>query len=130
MKLGYDLTIKQTQNLVMTPELIQAIQILQFNTQELESYVQEQPLPNPLLETEASTESREEGSPSDFAEKESVEGDLDKISDKEWQEALLERYDDISYKQWEQKPDNPEYTFEQFTCSEVTLTEHLLFQLP
>lgn len=129
MKLGYDLTIKQTQNLVMTPELIQAIQILQFNTQELESYVQEQLLTNPLLENEASAENREEGSPSDFAEKESIEGDLDKISDKEWQEALLERYDDISYKQWEQKPDNPEYTFEQFTCSEVTLTEHLLFQL-
>lgn len=100
MKLGYDLTIKQTQNLVMTPELIQAIQILQFNTQELESYVQEQLLTNPLLENEASAENREEGSPSDFAEKESIEGDLDKISDKEWQEALLERYDDISYKQW------------------------------
>ena len=41
MKLGYDLTIEQVQKLVMTPELIQAIQILQFNTQELDSYVQE-----------------------------------------------------------------------------------------
>ena len=36
MKLGYDLTIEQAQKLVMTPELIQAIQILQFNTQELD----------------------------------------------------------------------------------------------
>lgn len=42
IRLGYDLTIEQTQKLVMTPELIQAIQILQFNTQELDSYVQEQ----------------------------------------------------------------------------------------
>ena len=50
MRLGYDLTIEQTQKLVMTPELIQAIQILQFNTQELDSYVQEQLLTNPVLE--------------------------------------------------------------------------------
>ena len=40
MKLGYDLTIKQTQKLALTPELIQAIQILQFSNQDLESYVQ------------------------------------------------------------------------------------------
>ncbi|MBQ3184710.1 MAG: RNA polymerase sigma-54 factor, partial [Firmicutes bacterium] len=50
MKLGYDLTIEQQQKLVMTPELIQAIQILQFNTQELDSYVEEQLLVNPVLE--------------------------------------------------------------------------------
>lgn len=50
MKLGYDLTIEQTQKLTMTPELIQAIQILQFNTQELESFVQEQIMQNPVLE--------------------------------------------------------------------------------
>ena len=54
MRLGYDLTIEQTQKLVMTPELIQAIQILQFNTQELDSYVQEQLLTNPVLEQGAS----------------------------------------------------------------------------
>ncbi|MBR4025197.1 MAG: hypothetical protein IKI86_07960 [Firmicutes bacterium] len=39
MKLGYDLTIEQTQKLTMTPELIQAIQILQYNSQELEEFV-------------------------------------------------------------------------------------------
>ena len=53
MKLGYDLTIEQAQKLVMTPELIQAIQILQFNTQELDAYVEEQLLVNPVLETPA-----------------------------------------------------------------------------
>ena len=50
IRLGYDLTIEQAQKLVMTPELIQAIQILQFNTQELDNYVQEQVLVNPVLE--------------------------------------------------------------------------------
>ena len=49
MRLGYDLTIEQAQKLVMTPELIQAIQILQFNNNELDAYVQEQLLINPVL---------------------------------------------------------------------------------
>ena len=51
MKLGYDLTIEQSQKLTMTPELIQAIQILQFNSQELENYVQEELMQNPVLES-------------------------------------------------------------------------------
>lgn len=127
MKLGYDLTIKQSQNLVMTPELIQAIQILQFNTQELESYVQEQLLTNPMLEND---------SPIEIAKGEEVKAEAplpenkqNETSEKEWQESINERYDDISYKQWENKGENSEYTFEQYTCAEVTLSEHLLFQL-
>ena len=61
MRLGYDLTIEQSQKLVMTPELIQAIQILQFNTQELESYVEEQLLTNPILEVQNLSASEGEG---------------------------------------------------------------------
>ena len=57
MKLGYELTIEQSQKLVMTPELIQAIQLLQFNIQELDSYVQEQILANPVLERAEKTDS-------------------------------------------------------------------------
>ena len=52
MRLGYELTIEQTQKLSMTPELIQAIQILQFNNQELSDYVQNELLENPVLEAE------------------------------------------------------------------------------
>ena len=47
MRLGYELTIEQTQKLSMTPELIQAIQILQFNSQELTDYIQNELLENP-----------------------------------------------------------------------------------
>ena len=50
MKLGYDLTIEQSQKLTMTPELIQAIQILQFNSQELETFVQDELMQNPVME--------------------------------------------------------------------------------
>ena len=58
MRLGYDLTIEQSQRLIMTPELIQAIQILQFNTQELDSFVSEQLLTNPVLEPAPHEEER------------------------------------------------------------------------
>ena len=58
MKLGYDLTIEQTQKLTMTPELIQAIQILQFNTQELDEFVQEELMQNPVLEFDRNAEER------------------------------------------------------------------------
>ena len=60
MKLGYDLTIEQTQKLTMTPELIQAIQILQFNTQELDSFVQSELMQNPVLEYEGNDDNKKE----------------------------------------------------------------------
>lgn len=133
MKLGYDLTIEQTQKLVMTPELIQAIQILQFNTQELDSYVQEQLLINPVLEQGAASpsESRDssENQESDSSGEESAAASSD--NDIDWKEYLKDRqYDDISYRQWEYKdPEEKENAYEQYTSSDVTLPEHLMFQL-
>jgi RNA polymerase sigma-54 factor len=126
MKLGYDLTIEQSQKLVMTPELIQAIQILQFNTQELDAYIDEQLLTNPILEAEnpdVSDESASDGEPAGASEREE-EGDFD------WSEYMKEReLDDISYRQWEYTGEKSDYSYEQFVSSEVSLTEHLLFQL-
>ncbi len=117
MKLGYDLTIEQTQKLVMTPELIQAIQILQFNAQELDTYVEEQLLTNPVLET---------------AERSEPEGDKPKEDEKEdpLAEYIKERgFDDISYRQSDYSKEDKGYSYEQYVTSEVTLAEHLMFQL-
>ncbi|MCQ4635348.1 RNA polymerase factor sigma-54 [Anaerovorax odorimutans] len=134
MRLGYDLTIEQTQKLVMTPELIQAIQILQFNTQELDSYVQEQLLTNPVLEQGASApgdsqEHREQES--EGREETSASEKNDHDSEIDWKEYLKDRqYDDISYRQWEYKdPEEKENSYEQYTTYDVTLPEHLMFQL-
>ncbi len=119
MKLGYDLTIEQSQKLVMTPELIQAIQILQFNTQELNSYVQDQLLSNPVLETMQP----EEGSPADEAKPK------DDLSDA-LHEYIKERgYDDVSYKQPQYAADDKDYSYEQYVSADITLPEHLMFQL-
>lgn len=131
MKIGYDLTIEQTQKLVMTPELIQAIQILQFNTQELESYVEEQLLTNPVLEPLRAAEAPEDAREAERAGDEYGEkaGKTDKDNEFDWAEHFKEReYDDISYRQ-EYNPDRQEHQFEQFVTQSITLTEHLLFQL-
>lgn len=60
VKLGYNLTMQQKQSLVMTPELVQAIKILQLNTLELEAYTKEQIIENPVLEVEEPTEEERE----------------------------------------------------------------------
>ncbi|MBQ0079449.1 MAG: RNA polymerase factor sigma-54 [Eubacterium sp.] len=50
MNMKFDLTIEQTQKLNLTQEMVQAIKILQLNSTELERYVDEQVLANPVLE--------------------------------------------------------------------------------
>jgi RNA polymerase sigma-54 factor len=134
MKLGYDLTIEQSQKLIMTPELIQAIQILQFNTQELDAYIDEQLLTNPILEAEAHGAGDESASDKDFEAEEPTDKRSEERAganeDFDWSEYLKEReLDDISYRQWEYAADKNEYSYEQFVTSEVSLAEHLLFQL-
>ncbi len=108
MKLSYGLTIEQTQKLTMTPELIQAIRILQFNNQELDSFVQEELLENPVLEFDK----RREENLVDLSEK--IRDDYD---------------DEQSYKQWEYSPEREEYSYEQFVSKEETLEDYLLLQL-
>jgi len=140
MKLGHELIIEQSQKLVMTPELIQAIQILQFNTQELDVYVQEQLLSNPVLEQDKQHDSHESDTTHETHEDDvhdstvSIDMPEEKsgMSEEDWLKYLRERgYDDISYRQGEYSKwkDDKDYTFEQYTSSEVTLLEHLLFQL-
>ncbi len=137
MKIGYDLTIEQAQKLVMTPELIQAIQILQFNTHELDSYVQEQLLVNPVLE-QAHEDTSDSGVHEAASDRVSEETHLqqEKLSNArddefDWKEYIKDRqYDDISYRQWEDRNgEEKENTYEQYVSSDVTLPEHLMFQL-
>lgn len=128
MKLGYDLTIEQTQKLTMTPELIQAIQILQFNTQELDEFVQEELLQNPVLEFDRNSEDRvrEEVTRTEELDARACEKD-----DFDLREKIKEaEYDDISYKQWEYSRDkDTEYSYEQFVSKDETLEDVLLLQL-
>ncbi len=46
------LDLRQSQNLVMTPQLQQAIKLLQLNNVELSEFIEEELEKNPLLEKE------------------------------------------------------------------------------
>ena len=50
MAIGPRLELRQTQNLVMTPQLRQAIKLLQFSNMEVNAFVEEELERNPLLE--------------------------------------------------------------------------------
>lgn len=56
VKLSYGLQMQQTQRLIMTPELRAAITVLQLPVTELEEYIDQQLLENPVLDTEARDE--------------------------------------------------------------------------
>ncbi len=112
MKIGYELTIEQTQKLSMTPELIQAIQILQYNNQELNEYIDKELLENPILESEYCKES-------------DTEIDIDSLRDQ-----LIQADENVeAYKQWESHSTSDEYSYENFVAFNYTLTEFLIEQL-
>lgn len=56
MALGPRLDLRHTQSLVMTPQLRQAIQLLQFTNLEVSSFIEEELERNPLLERVADTD--------------------------------------------------------------------------
>ena len=57
MGLGPRIDIRQSQSLVLTPQLTQAIKLLQLSNLELEAYIAEELSKNPLLETPAGVSS-------------------------------------------------------------------------
>ena len=131
MKLGYDLTIEQTQKLVMTPELIQAIKILQFNIQELDVYVQDQLLTNPVLESEPDHDAPARDADADDIPEEVREP---KREEPDWEEYIRGSYEEGRDGQWdrqwiERQDDAEGDFFERYVDNDLTLPEHLLFQL-
>ena len=130
MKLGYDLTIEQTQKLVMTPELIQAIKILQFNIQELDVYVQDQLLTNPVLESEPDHDAPARDADADDIPEEVREP---KREEPDWEEYIRGSYEEGRDGQWdrqwiERQDDAEGDFFERYVDNDLTLPEHLLFQ--
>lgn len=107
MNIGYNLNLKQKQKLSMTPQLQQAIKILQFNSLELNDYINKQIEENPLLEMESIEEDREE--------------EID------WKE-YIKKHDDIGSKPQISK-NNEKATFESFVSYSQSLTEYLIEQL-
>lgn len=111
MRLGYGLHLQQTQKLIMTPELRQAIAVLQLPVAELEEFIEQELLENPCLEAEP----KEETEAPIEARKllEYLDGDY---SGGGGGGGVGANHDD-------------EPTFESYTAALPTLSDHLLAQL-
>lgn len=127
MKMGFELSLSQTQKLIMTPELRQAIQILQFNNVELMEYLNNQLEANPFLEV---VDKKRESNSKDDNEKIDAYTDSDNTKDEiDWKE-VVEKYDDISYKNYENTNDyDNRQSFESYISKKISLKEHLMLQL-
>jgi len=122
MKMGFELNLSQTQKLIMTPELRQAIQILQFNNVELMDYINKQLEVNPFLES-VDNKSDESSSNDEHVTESKGNDELD------WRE-LAEKYDDLSYKAYEKNADSDsKQSFESYTSKKLSLKDHLMVQL-
>ncbi|MBF0201518.1 MAG: RNA polymerase factor sigma-54 [Desulfamplus sp.] len=135
MSLGLQQNLTLTQQLVMTPQLQQAIKLLQLSRLELAGMIQQEMEENPALEEvlsdtpsemELSENSEEEGSQGDESLKEvTIE---DKVgSDIDW-ESYINEYNSTGRIHSERDvQEAPNY--EAFTSSRETLNEHLHWQL-
>ncbi len=117
MRLGFELNLEQSQKLIMTPELRQAIKLLQFTSQELYQYVEQEIQTNPLLEME-----------SKISKTENIDDYKNRNDEIDWKE-FLGKYDDISYRNNMKVSHEDKQSFESYTATKSTLREHLLFQL-
>ncbi|TJX14279.1 RNA polymerase factor sigma-54 [Tissierella creatinini] len=115
MKLNYNIKLEQSQKLIMTAELRQAIQLLQFNSIELNEYISNELEENPMLEMENPPK-----------EMETVAIDS-KDNDIEWTE-YIEKYDDVSYKP-EIDRNTKDFNIEDFITQDQSLKDHLISQL-
>ena len=104
MDLGLSLNIEQKQELVMTPQLQMAIELLQFSSQELKEYVDEELKDNPLLEKE-------------------TEDNKEKLDDR-----IENQYSSPSYSSTVNSRDD-EYNYENFVSYQPNLLEYLENQL-
>lgn len=117
MNLGYGLKLELNQKLMMTPELRQAIAILQLSALELSDMIEQEVLENPVLEIVE--KEGDEIEPEVPREKEQLD---DYFS---WDDYFNEGIDKKSeYTLTEEKP-----TVERYVKNNVSLHEHLEFQL-
>lgn len=133
MRLGFGLSLEQTQKLIMTPELRQAITILQLSALELSTFVDQQLLENPLLEvveeSAANVETGESGT-----EKESEAStpeerrELENSWDMDWEE-YFQRQEDRTTREYEPDSSSQTKRLEPFIATAPSLQEYLLEQL-
>ncbi len=122
MKIAHEIKLEQTQKLVITPELQQAITLLQLSALELSQYLEEELMINPVLEL---AEEEEEGeAKEEKAEAEGQEPEKEKGVD--WEEYFQEQIE--GEKPYVRKGEE-ENNYENYVPNTLSLQEHLLLQL-
>ncbi|HHY26149.1 MAG TPA: RNA polymerase factor sigma-54 [Desulfitobacterium dehalogenans] len=128
MRIGYGLNLEQTQKLIMTPELRQAIAVLQLSAIELSGYVEQQMLENPLLDViEDSADKSMDNTQESPSTQEKDESADESTWDMNWEEYFQHQEERISR---EYDPDAGQSNrFEPFLAAAPSLQEHLLEQI-
>jgi RNA polymerase sigma-54 factor len=88
MAISQKLMMRQGQSLVMTPQLLQAIKLLQFSSVELTAFLQEEMERNPLLESEGQGDAAEPAAAERAPEEVSLESSNERIEGDWAKEAL------------------------------------------
>jgi len=124
MKMNFNLNLAQTQKLIMTPELKQAIEILQYNSLELNEFIQDELLSNPVLQQTSAGAEAVEKEP----EPEKPASNDDDVYDKIDWKAVAGEFEDGRVRQtnYEKKDD---VNYDNFVAAEESLVDHLCFQL-
>jgi len=129
MQLDMRLNLKLAQKLVMTPQLQQAIKLLQLSKLELIQSIHQELVENPVLEEEVQELTDEEKGLALSKELESDGKAERKEEDFDWQHYLNDSMGS-GYEAYEPYADNGETpSYENTLSRKTTLSEHLLWQL-
>jgi RNA polymerase sigma-54 factor len=126
-------SLKLTQQLVMTPQLQQAIKLLQLSRLELTDAINQEMLENPVLEElqEADLEPEQLARHTDEGEGEKPKNAEDSYDDLDW-EKFLDEFGEVEFSGFRAAPrgDEDELPSVDATLSQpVTLADHLFWQL-
>jgi RNA polymerase sigma-54 factor len=121
--------LRLTQQLVMTPQLQQAIKLLQLSRMELQEIITQEIKENPVLEEDSGQEEREQEERKQeevAAEAEAREETPESIKDQDWEE-YMEGHSISSFTP--PRTDGGETPWENLITRQVTLADYLLWQL-
>ena len=120
------LQLKIGQSLTMTPQLQQAIKLLQMSTLDLQQEITRALEENPLLEREDEIEQYAESSDSDVREQETPIESVEVAVETDWSDT---NHFDLNRPMTRSASDDEYDSFESRTSEALTLSDHLLWQL-
>ncbi len=132
------LDLKLSQKLVMTPQLQQAIKLLQLSRLELDQMVNQEMVENPLLEEQSNENVGEDDNKSerdgDQPGGDQKEGEPDLVEKKDefdlkWEEYYLDEGRDEGWSKSANLSDDERPSYEQTLAKKTSLVDHLLWQL-